>query len=157
MSFIRLALRHSGVMRDISSNVFLPDDLAAHEHAHDGGHHPPARPAGGVAEAVQTADVRVEIGVRLHAVGAELPLGGSRAAFRTRQSPARPDRVSMKGVFSASYALDQRPERNAPAADKGCRDSAQEGEKDGTAEAEPSFRSEIRHAWRYPFFRQSLP
>ena len=59
--------------------------------------------------------------------------------------------------FSASYVLDQRPERNAPAADKGCRDSAQEGEKDGTAEAEPSFRSEIRHAWRYPFFRQSLP
>ena len=41
MSFIRLALRHSGVMRDISSNVFLPDDLAAHEHAHDGGHHQP--------------------------------------------------------------------------------------------------------------------
>ena len=49
----------------------------------------------------------------------------------------------MKGVFSASYALDQQPERNAPAADKGCRDSAQEGEKDGTAEAEPPFFTKI--------------
>ena len=67
---------------------------------------------------MQTADVRVEIGVCLHAVGAELPLGGSRAAFRARQSPARSDRVSTKEAFSASYALDQRPERNAPAADK---------------------------------------
>ena len=54
--------------------------------------------------------------------------------------------------FFASYALDQRPERNAPAADKGCRDSAQEGEKDSTAKAEPSFRSEIRQACCYPFF-----
>ena len=54
--------------------------------------------------------------------------------------------------FSASYVLDQRPERNAPAAGKACRDSAQEGEKDGTAEAEPSFRSEIRQPCCYPFF-----
>ena len=135
----------------IKSNVFLPDDLAAHEHAHDGRCHPPARPAGGVAEAVETADVRVEIGVHLHAVGAELPLGGSRAAFRTRQSPARPDRVSTKEAFSASYVLNQRPERNAPAADKTA-GTAQEGEKDGTAEAEPSFQSEIRQVWCYPFF-----
>ena len=94
MSFIRLALRHSGVMRDISSNVFLPDDLAAHEHAHDGGCHPPARPAGEVAEAVETADVRVEIGVHLHAVGAELPLGGAEQRFV--RGKARHDRIAFQ-------------------------------------------------------------
>ena len=42
----------------IKSDVFLPDDLAAHEHAHDGGHHQSARPAGRVAEAMEAADVR---------------------------------------------------------------------------------------------------
>ena len=94
MSFIRLALRHSGVMRDISSNVFLPDDLAAHEHAHDGGCHPPARPAGGVAEAVETADVRVEVGVHLHAVGAEHPLGGAEQRFV--RGKARHDRIAFQ-------------------------------------------------------------
>ena len=75
----------------IKSNVFLPDDLAAHENAHDGGHHPPARPAGRVAEAVETADIRVEIGVHLHAVGAELPLGG--AEQRLVRGKARHDRI----------------------------------------------------------------
>ena len=59
--------------------------------------------------------------------------------------------------FSASHALDQRPEQSAPAADKGCRDSAQEGERDSTAEVEPSFQTEIRQVWCYLFSRQSLP
>ena len=78
----------------IKSNVFLPDDLAVHENAHDGGYHPPARPAGRVAEAVQTADVRVEIGVRLHAVGAELPLGGAEQRFV--RDKARHDRIAFQ-------------------------------------------------------------
>ena len=71
----------------IKSNVFLPDDLAAHENAHDGGHHQPARPAGRVAEAVETADVRVEVGVHLHAVGAEQ---------RFIRGKARHDRIAFQ-------------------------------------------------------------
>ena len=78
----------------IKSNVFLPDDLSAHEHAHDGDCHPPARPAGRIAEAVETADVRVEIGVHLHAVGAELPLGGAEQRFV--RGKARHDRIAFQ-------------------------------------------------------------
>ena len=41
------------------------------------------------------ADVRVEIGVHLYAVGVELRARASRAAFRTRQSPARPRSTAL--------------------------------------------------------------
>ena len=43
------------------SAAFLLSQLAAHQHAHDGGHHQAAGPAGRVAEAVQALDVGVEV------------------------------------------------------------------------------------------------
>ena len=72
----------------------LLHQLAAHQDAHDGGHHQAARPAGRVAEAVETADVRVEIGVHLHAVGAEHPLGGAEQRFV--RGKARHDRIAFQ-------------------------------------------------------------
>ena len=49
---------------------------APHEHAHGRGHHQAARPAGGVAQAVQTGHVRVERVVHGDAVAVKLQLRG---------------------------------------------------------------------------------
>ena len=57
-----------------SETLFLFSELSPHEHAHSGRHHQAARPAGRVAQAVQTADVRVEIGVHLDTVAVEFQL-----------------------------------------------------------------------------------
>ena len=56
-------------------------ELAAHEDAHDGGHHQAPGPAAGVAQAVEALDVGVEILVHLHPVGVELQLGGVEQGF----------------------------------------------------------------------------
>ena len=59
----------------------LLHQLAAHQDAHDGGHHQAARPAGGIAQAVQTRDVRLQVGVHLDLVGVELQLGAVQQRF----------------------------------------------------------------------------
>ena len=52
----------------------LADDLPAHEHAHDAGHHQSPGPAGGIAQTVQIADVGVEVLVHLHPVAVKFKL-----------------------------------------------------------------------------------
>ena len=64
-------IQRSLVQKGVSA-AFLLSQLAAHQHAHDGGHHQAAGPAGRVAEAVQALDVGVEVRVHLDLVGVEL-------------------------------------------------------------------------------------
>ena len=66
-------IQRSLVQKGVSA-AFLLSQLAAHQHAHDGGHHQAAGPAGRVAEAVQALDVGVEVRVHLDLVGVELQL-----------------------------------------------------------------------------------
>ena len=53
----------------------LSNQFSAHQHAHDGRHHQPARPAAGVAQAVQSFDGGVEVFIHFDAVGVELEFG----------------------------------------------------------------------------------
>ena len=58
------------------------NQLAAHQNAHDGGHHQAAGPSGGIAQAVQAGNVRFQVGVHLDLVGIELQLRAVQQGFR---------------------------------------------------------------------------